>query len=275
MARLFNRIVRVSVGDRVFSVRAVFQVEKSQSQHSNKAQVSLYNLSDDSRGFVERAAPKRKGERSNIQARILAGYDGETSLIFSGNVTNVFNSRSGPDILTTVECGDGEVAIQQTDIILGFKGGVDERKIAQACIDRLKALGLKEGFIHPFKNKLYENGFSYAGRCTKLLTTICKNQGLTFSVQDGAIQVLVKGSHTAETAVELSEETGLVDIPTKNNGLFKARSLLNGDIRPGRQVYLKSLQTVLSGYFIADKVWHQGDSQEGDFNTVVEGKPLG
>lgn len=274
MGRLYKRSVQTAVGERVFSVHTTFQIEKTIGAMSNKAQVNLFNLAPDSLAYVEKAAPKNKGSISDILCRIQAGYDGEFPLIFYGHVTNVFNTRTGSDIVTTVECGDGELQISGSNIVLTFKGGIDEAKIIQACIDRLKRLGLRQGFIAPLRAKLYKRGFSYAGRTTNLLAQLCSNQGLQLSVIDGAMQIIKKGGSTNEKAVLLSENSGLIGFPTKTNGLYQCRSLLNAEIFPGRQIFLKSKQLTLNGYIRASKVTHQGDSQEGDYVTVVEGKRI-
>ena len=273
MARLFKRGALVAISDRQFSVRISFQVEKGSTKEANKGQVSLYNLSDDSRGFVERSAKTKTVPGQNL--RLIAGYDDQLALLFSGNISRVANSRSGPDLVTTIECGDGEVALQNSYIILSYKEGVSEATIIRAAIEALKALGLREGSIETFAAREYKSGFAYSGSAGKLLERLAKNQGMEFSIQDGLIQIIKIDSSTKESAIDLNENTGLVGFPTKTNEGFQAKSLLNPAIRPGRKAVLTSTQTSLNGTYLIRKVVHQGDTLEGDFSTSMEGKLLG
>lgn len=268
--KLFNRTARVTVLTKQFHTRIVFQVDKNLENSSNKATMALYNLSSDSRGLLEKSAPAHQGNIGEL-ARLEAGYDNQLALIFLGNITKVSHSRSGPDIVTTVECGDGEVAIRNARLNLSFKAGVTRAAVAKAAIDALKALGVTEGKIEAFTPRVYKAGFSYYGGAAGLLNQLCETQGYEWSIQDSSLQIIKQRGSTGQDAVLLTKDTGMIGLPTKVPKGFQAKSLLNPEIRPGRKIRLKSQQLTLDAEFVARKVIHQGDTRESDFTTSIEG----
>lgn len=274
MSRLFKRGARAVLGSDAYLVRMSFTAEKSQLSSSNKCILSMWNLSPDSRGKWEKAQPREKFGRGEL-ARLEAGYDGELALIFIGNVFRVVHAPSGPDVVTNVEFGDGEYALRKAEVNLGLAAGASERQVANAAIARIKALGVSTGHMEPFKDARLTGGFTYSGSAAGLLDRITKNQGLVWSIQDNVLQITSSGQGTPETEVVLSKDTGLVGFPTKIEKGFQGASLLNPGIRPGRRIRLETLQTGLSGIYIARKVIHQGDTREGEFITKVEGHTRG
>src|SRR5690625_1994245 len=75
-----------------------FVIEKTAAAEPNVASFVIYNLSADSRSFVERA------DRLFFRA----GYKGTARTLFSGDITQAVSYRGGTEWVTEVECGDGQ-----------------------------------------------------------------------------------------------------------------------------------------------------------------------
>src|SRR5687768_15447735 len=113
MAQLYKRVANLTVTNatglgRDFSnLRVQFKVEKTSESASNKGIIKIYNLSKDSRTFIE---------SDELQVRLSAGYAGLVEQIFVGEIGpnaqgKTMSVRQPPDWITTIECGDGEVAL--------------------------------------------------------------------------------------------------------------------------------------------------------------------
>jgi len=262
MSELYLRNARLTVGARKFQTRISFNIKKnSTGQSSNKGKISVYNLSEDSRSFIE------KGK--DLIMKLEAGYSGNYAVIYLGDIKKTEHTRSGPDVITTFECGDGEKRL--TDAHLEISMGPDSQ-FNQVINAAVMAMGISRGVIKNIPQTAYKNGFSFSGKVSDLLDRLAKKEGLEWSVQDNALQIFPKGQDTGETAVLLNERTGLLGVPNKTAEGFIAKCLLNGDIAPGRQVQVESKFLTGKAVFIAEKVSHVGDTIEGDYMTTVEGK---
>lgn len=260
MSQLYLRSGKLFVGDRQFNVRLSFSVVKTSTSSSNKCTVTAYNLSEDSRSFIE----KKEGT-----LRLEAGYAGATSIIFVGDIDKVIDKRQGPDILTIIESGDGERRLADAHVELSLKAGATDEQIINSVVN---VLSVERGTVKGIQRKEYLNGFSYSGKAQELLDKITKKQSLEWSIQDGSLQIIPQNADTGETAVLLNSTTGLIDVPNKTDEGFVIKSLLNPELAPGRQVQLESILLTGPAVFKVDKVTHVGDTKESDFYSEVEGK---
>lgn len=258
--RLYLRSARVRIGTRAFTVRTAFAVEKTENGKSNKASITLYNLSEDSRGYIE---------RSTAAVILEAGYGNRLAVIFVGDIKKVTTGRKGPDVTTTIESGDGETQITNAHIELSLAPGATERQIITAAVN---ALGLSEGVIKGLPSTAYSNGFAFSGRAADLLDQLAKKSDLVWSVQGGAVQVMPEAENTGETAVLLSANTGLLGLPNKKDDNLEMISLLNAELRPGRLVKVESKILTGPNVYKATTVRHDGDTREGAWTSKVQGK---
>jgi hypothetical protein len=258
--RLYLRNARVRVEDKRFTVRTAFSVKKKEDGKSNKATITLYNLSEDSRGFIE---------KSGKEVILEAGYGDRLSIIFTGDIKKVTTTRNGSDVLTTIESGDGETQITDAHIELSLASGATDAQIINAAIT---ALGLPTGVIKGLPNTANQNGFAFSGRVSDLLDTMATKHDLIWSVQTGALQIMPNDENTGETAVLLSSNTGLIGLANKKDDGLEIVSLLNTELRPGRLIELESKLLTGPNIYKATTVEHKGDTQEGEFSSKVEGK---
>ena len=259
-ALLFERVARVIVDDRAFAVRIGLDIEKKISNTANKAKITLYNLSESSRSFVEEAGRKVVVE---------AGYNNLSGVIFKGTIIgSPTHSKNGPDIITTLEAGDAypEIKNSKVNISLGKNGSLsDVFDVAK------KAMNLGVGAFKGFTDKKLDKGFSFSGMASDVMDMLGKEMGLDWGVRDNELMVLPRTYDTGEEAVVLSASTGMIGMPTKTADGFSAISLLNPLLNVGKKIILRSKTLVLDGEFVITSLKFTGDSSEGPWQAVVEG----
>lgn len=274
-SRLFGRKVSVQVDTLlVEDLRIAFKIEKSLSTDPNKVEVSIYNLSEESR---------KKTQKKDAALIVQAGYEDNIAQIFSGTVRVVSHVLNGGDRITKLLAGDGEKEFRTARINESFAPGATFSQVAKKLLDQL---GLKDGNLLSelgkgnFRQGLtdFANGKVAHGLASAELQTLLKSAGLSYSIQDGAIQVLRPGSALELDPVLLDGSAGLVGSPEygetgKDKHLvLKAKSLLQPGLVPGRRVKIESETT--SGLFRVDKVTHNGDTHAQQWYSEIEATAL-
>lgn len=261
---------------RVFKNRVVFNIESTSVAASNKAKIDIYNISQESRNFME--------EKDTIVI-LKAGYQDKISTVFFGDVIRRDINRAGPDIVTTLECGDAENILTTAHIELGFGPGITNVQIIEQAAEKLL---LSSGIRKGIKTVQYQNGFSFSGLVSDLLAQLTKEVGVEHTIRNGELIILPILETDEQEAVLITPETGLVGHPTKTIDGLEFTSLLNPDITPGRSVQVvskmfqgefgvraeivASASLVKSGDVLkARKVIHEGDTADGPWFTKVEG----
>lgn len=283
MSRLFARQCVVTLGRpqtpdefalktptalRVDGLRVVFKIDRDLQPSPNQGEITIYNLSEASRAKLEDV-----GQRVVLEA----GYEGSVAQIFSGDVRRAFSTKQGPDWVTKIEAGDGERAIAFARVSKSYGPGTPQADVMKDTIRALKtdpgnALEKVAQMVGEFAS-----GFVQHAKASTELTRLLKQQGYSWSIQDGRVEVLgPNGDHLPEVVPVLTPETGLIGspsigIPTKKKqaATMKCRSVLLPTLRPGQRVSLKS--AAISGLFLAVKVVHAGDTHGSDFHTDIEG----
>lgn len=272
-----NRANTVPGDARVIKNRLKFSIDKSSEDNANKGTISIYNLSQDTRNFLE---------KSDNLVILKAGYKNAISTIFSGDILKGKNDRKGPDIITDLECGDGEFALKEASINIGLGPGAKNTDIIGLAVDAITELAVARGFIETIPEITFNQGFTYSGQAKALLKDLLKQVGMEFHIQDGEINILTPNKTDQQLAVEITPETGLIGFPTKTPQGVDFISLLNPGLRPGRAVKIESKQfqgafgsqsgvasnsLVHSGAVVrVRRVVHEGDTDEGNWYSKTE-----
>jgi hypothetical protein len=268
-------------------LRVQFQIEKSLDKEPNTANIEVTNLSGDSRSLVEGLSVQTKGGTPVFQQPTLflnCGYgvkDVTLKNIFQGDIARVTHKRIGTDITTMIEAGDGEVAYNGTSLDKSFSPGT---KFDVVLGEVARAMGLSLGQVAGIKPDQFLQGLSLSGPARMQLQNLMTRQGLSWSIQNGKLQILPPDTGTAETAILINSQTGLIGSPFKtkvvNQSLLKKKdgkeaesgvnvqSLLNPDITPGRIIKLES--QLVSGVFFVKKLKHIGDTHGTNWYTEME-----
>lgn len=280
MSELYGRIVEVLIGPRgqngkLFrDLRVSFKIEKSLESSPNNASIQIYNLAASSRSLVEQ-------DGAVIQLR--AGYQENTKILYLGDIARTTTKRSGGDIITEIEAGDGEFAYQNATANVSLGPGAKYSQVFQAIGDRL---GLSQGSVKiPNPNDQFQQGYSFSGAARDALDILSEKQGLEWNIQDGQLQALPAETTTDESVIVLNSGSGLVGSPFKTKILrpdlarigkgkeesgVKVVSLLNPEIRPGRRIQVEA--EFVNGIFKVEKVTHSGDTHSSQFYSEVEAR---
>lgn len=279
LGELFNRTFDLNLGGTSISsdsvdgtandmLRCVFKIERGNDASANTAEISVYNLAEQTRSRVA-----EKG----IETILAVGYSGRSSVIFRGKLEAGQNKREGVDWATTFQSTDGGRELRQARINKSFKTvSVTEafQSVASAlgvglgnAIDKISE-GNKRGTITDFANGLVLSGSARAE-----LDRLVRTFGLDWSIQDGQIQLLgPRDAIEPGDAIVLDSDRGMIGSPESGeDGIVEVRSLLIPQLTPGRVVKLSSLQ--VSGFYRVENVSYQGDTRGSDWFADLELKP--
>lgn len=275
MALLFGRIAQVIVGPPnktgklITELRVTFKVEKTSESNPNTMTCSIYNLSKATRSLCE-----TKGNSIILRC----GYEGNVPLVFSGEICKATTERNGPDHITTIESGDGQLAFDTSTVDQSFGPGTTVDAVFNHVIG---SFGAALGPITGVPTDTVNNGITLSGDSKKQMDDLTKKHNLEWSIQDGQIQVGKKNMPVFGTAVLLNSETGLIGSPkrvkilkggadpllpdlSKDSGI-QFKSLLNPKLKPGQLVNLQSV--LVQGLYTVRKVTHSGDNYGGTWES--------
>lgn len=269
------------IGDIEFAnLRVSFSIVKTFSWSTNTAAVRIYNLSPSKRNKL-----KDFGD----QLRLFAGYrsSGNAQLIFTGNVTQLNHSFDQPEVMTILNCGDGERSLNNTLVAVSFGEKTPARTVIQYIADKLNFPIVD---FAGTENLLYDNGFNDADLAKNVLDKACKKLDLQWSVQNENLIIIKNNGSTDKPPVDINAETGMIGVPEryvdKSYFLYRAitpnqapkpgwrvRMLLRPDLIPGDRVRIRSKQLDFEGEFLILTVRHEGDNYGQQFETTIEAIP--
>lgn len=261
-----------------------FSIGKDLSQQTNKATITIYNLSE---------ATAQKVERDDAVVELSVGYSEDDGLkrIFIGYITEVKTSWKSGERITEISASDGQIAIRNCVVSLSYDYNVSRKKVID---DVAQAMGLDVFYAEDCKFTTFANGFSFVGAGKECLKKACAGSTLECSIQNNVLQVLTRGGNKQIRAVKLTPETGLigsVEYITKASFLVKKENegdetgkpiysrknrkkghkltcLLQPTIAPGDVVVVDSRS--VKGYFMCAKLTHNGEYQGQNWYTEME-----
>ena len=270
MSERFKRAIALTIGTetKIENLRVSFRVVRNLQKDPNPADITIWNLSE-----ATRSALQERG----VTILLEAGYQDDLKSLYLGDVGTVTHKHEGPDWITAIQAGDG----QNLDIrryLRSFSKGTSVKDALRGMLTNLGAAGeqaiaaLKRGDLKGAEEQLI-NGIASAAPTPDVIQKIAEGAGLEFSIQDGQVQILDKGKATNDEAVILSPSTGLIGSPQPGEkGIVRARSLLDGAIRPAGRIVIDSER--IDGIFRIERAEHSGDNFGSDWYTDVEAKPL-
>jgi hypothetical protein len=283
----------------VAPIRIQFTATKNLATAPNTLDLRITNLAEGTR---------RQLKERDAQVQLEAGYtddwtttaDGRRVLptLFLGNARTIDHVREGPDWVTHIQCGDGEVTSAFAQLSWTWGAGQTVADVARKLAETLKDFAGDvdvSSFLAQLKipagtqgavegaDRILQHGKSIAGNAMfELQALFPKHQ---VSIQTGELRVLraptggVQPGVSSSSVILLSPETGLIGSPEHgtpdHSGLptvLKARSLLIARAHPGDQVALRSAQ--FDGTYQAMKVTHVGDSAGPIWQSDYELRPL-
>lgn len=254
-------------------LRVSFDVSKSVSGSPNKFEIRVWNLNSDHRNSIGK-------ELEEVQLE--AGYvppegGGNLSIISKGFIRDVQHDRQGPDIVTTISCGDGDKAHRKATISKTYPSGTPVADVVQGLYDQMKLHGVDKGeWKFPNDIRTMKRPFSMCGGCVRELNNLGRGNGFYWSIQNGVMEVIPTDGHLAGQVL-ISAETGMVGTPTITDNGVKVKCLLNPAIRPNRTVKVQSEILEMNSQddtYRVSELEFSGDNMQGDFIASVHGEAI-
>jgi len=256
----------------ITELRMVGRIEKHLHAEPNTCTIDIYNLADATRAAIE---------RKPLHIRFEAGYDGEFKRIFTGDLRRGWTTTEGPDRVTHLEIADGDRAYNHARVGRSFRAGVDKRT---AVKEIARSMGLKVPTSIEEARELadqFASGLTLQGPSQRELTRVLRSAGMSWSVQNGSLQILRNTDVRADQAIVISEDTGMIGSPDygppKKPGataMLTAVVLLKPELTPGGRVLVDS-RDIKRGLFRVERLIHVLDTDpRGPWQTEIEAKPL-
>lgn len=253
MTTIPDRIVQVRVGPSgggglMWSAPLfiTFDVEVHTGRTPNKGTINLHNLKDDSVAFIE--SPDQV-------VQLLAG-EGTPDLLFQGDIhpRDSGTAWEGGTRKTTIIAADGRRKFRDSNFSASYPPNTTRNTILP---DVIAGLAVPSSYIATLPPKQYPAGWAWCGRAARALDDILGTDA-TWSIQAGALQILLTGTPMPGNAVVISAATGMIGSPKRTKNGVDFRHRLDPRIRPGGPVRIESRE--FTGDCRATKARHAGDS---------------
>lgn len=272
--RVFGRRWRVQVGTIDTGLLDVkFKVSRSLYSRAGTCELEIANLTPDHRHEITTA------RRFHTFVEVQAGYIDGMSLLFRGDLRKAIPVRDGTNWTVKITAGDGEHAIRTARVNRSFSPGTSVSAVVQHIAETmgvgignareaLRGASLGEG------ESVFPEGTVLYGSAAAELTRLCTAARLTWTVQDGNLQVLPLGGALERTALVLGPDTGLVGSPEiVNRRTVNVKALLIPGLVPGQQVILNS--AIVTGTWRITEAEYAGDTEGADWHaSLVLHRPL-
>jgi hypothetical protein len=254
---------------------AEFEITKSLKREPNSCDLVIYGLNPEHRAQLQELQPK-EGSTRGIPLKLEAGYQGERSLLWLGDLRTASSIRAPEGWVTRLSSGDGEKAIKNSQINLPLG---PKTEVSTAIRNLVKALGVDAGNVESIAGRIrlrtggktFTGAKVLAGSTARILDDVARSADLEWSIQDGAVLLLERGKAIPEEAFRLTPETGLIGSPTvANDGTLTAQALMIPGIRPGKIVIIQSEST--NGQFRLEECAYRGRTFGDDWFVNMKGK---
>lgn len=243
-------------------IQIAFEVTKTLYSFASIGKLTASNLNAEHRAELARLRHNRR----RIRVEIHAGYGEDTSLLFIGDVRGFTDEPNGTEALTTVEGSDGGPLITERRIARTYAAGT---LVTTPVFDMVDALGIGEGNSRELLGATLR-GYptlprpkTFTHLVSQELTGYLRSMGYTWSIQNGAVQILRHGATLARTGVRLTPETGLISAHYVDRWTIKVVSFLIPEVCPGYRIIIESER--VTGDFRVHEVKYSGDSFGGDW----------
>lgn len=219
-------------------LRIKFSTKKGDTETPNSAEITVYNLSEDTSNRIGR-------EFSRVL--LSAGYESNNGLVFDGNIRQVLRGReNGTDSVTTIIAADGDAAYNNAVINQTLAAGSKPGDQVKACQQTFAAKGAGAGHTPELEGPSLPRGKVMYGMSRKYMRDVAKGTDTTWSIQDGKVQMVKVKGYLPGEAVVLTSETGLIGTPEQTQDGIKCQCLINPRLRIGGRIWLnnKSVQRV-------------------------------
>lgn len=255
-------------------IKIDFSISKSISSSENTASIKIWNLTESHRNSI--------GKEFD-EVTLEAGYmppDGGSNvgIIFKGTIQDVAHAREGDDIVTTIECGDGDKAIRKASINKSYPKGTPVETVVNDAYKELEKQGVKKGEwkFPDDMEKTFKRPYAACASCKSELDTIGRGRNFYWNIQNGTMEI-IPGDGFIGMVTLISPKTGLIDTPTITDNGCKFKTMMDPEIRPNRRVKIESSVVEMNadgGIYRVSQCTYSGDNYDGDFFVSGTGEAV-
>jgi hypothetical protein len=254
-----------------------FEINKDDSDKANKGFITITNTSDDIVDYLE--ANSGNSVAVILEAGYSEDYGGQLKTIFKGNVERIEDVFDKETRQTKLILGDASVNIREALSSRYYPSGTPVKTVLR---DLTKDMGLSVGNMETIDDsKMTRKSYSWMGKSSSILKELSKELEADYSIQDGQVYIIKYNGLLRQRVAYISETSGLLgspeplsqsegkaqtdDAPVKG---IRFRCLLDGAIKPGSTVYVKSRK--YDGAYKVTKVTHKGEYEGSNWESNVE-----
>lgn len=247
-----NGLRFVSNGN-VDTLKIQAHIEKTIAGAGNYAQVYIWNLNKETR-----EALTTPGLEFRIYTRV---DDGEYTLAFFGGLTGIYTERMNADLRTRIIGFSAMSNLYTLDANGSYAKGISIKQIVTELAQKIPGITIDETKIN-VDGVSGESGIITTGSVPEALTTLGKQFGFSWSIQDGVF-IAQKDGTGENTAILLNGESGLIKVSPRFSGITQVQvgvdisSKYVEGLRPGQIVRVDS--SVVSSNFNRDYIVHTLD----------------
>jgi len=214
-------------------LRVVFGSHKADFETPNRLDCRVYNLAEET--------CHRLGTKEFTRLVLQAGYEGNFGLIFGGTIRQVrFGRENGVDTYADFLVSDGDRAYNYAVVNATLAAGATHRDKVNAAVAAMAPHGVTPGYIPDLGGQAMPRGQVLYGMARDHMRTAAHTTDTSWSIQDGAVQMVPKRGYLPGNAISLTAESGLVGMPEQTNDGIMVRCLLNPRLRVGSRIHLNN-----------------------------------
>lgn len=250
----------------ITGMRMAFEVKKSLGKEPNTCKITIDNLSEQTRQFLD---------QKPIGIFFAAGYDNAPRLLVQGDLMRAYSELKGTNYETTLQVSDGGRAFAFARTAKSYKAGVRVIQVIQDCA-RTMGLQVPQALLDsPDLKQALASGLTLHGPTRTAMTDALAPYGYNWSMQNGTLQILKDGQNMAGRAFVIDQSTGLIGspkrtIPDKPKGKSELTFdvLLYPELFPGCQVQVAS--KTYNGLFRVKELEAKGDTHGDDWKSSAK-----
>ncbi len=208
-----------------------FKCSAADTESPNNASMRVYNLAPDT---------VRRVRNEFSQVTLQAGYEGNFGVIFQGTVKQYRVGReNATDTYLDILAADGDVGYNFSTVRATLSPAASDTKgRVDAIMKGFGEKGLRPGYTALPTGGVLPRGKVLFGMARALMRQEVWSQGSTWSIQQGAVNIIPLKGYLPNTAVVLNALTGMIGVPESTIDGVKVRCLLNPRIQAGNRVQI-------------------------------------
>lgn len=218
----------------VDGLRIRFETRQADKSNPNLLQVWITNLKD------ETTQPAFK---VGAAITLSAGYGSEVGVLFKGQIRQARNTREGvADKVLHVIAADMSTPRNYAVVNTTLSANHTHYDRAMAAVKQLQAMGCTVGYIakDALTQTKFPRGFSIFDMAKDVLRNTCMATKTSWSIQNGAVQIVENAKAKPGAAIVLSPSSGLIGRAVQTIQGIEGTCLLNFNIVPTRAIKVDS-----------------------------------